>query len=196
MKTINNRAGRKWLAASCGAVALTLAMAGAAQAQVGAATLNGHVWKTPPSSRAQPSPRHKWTPASSPASSAGGTARTYCRVCAPAATGSSPRRPTGRTQQASSRYPGGSVRHTGSGGGRLRHGGFELTVTARQRRATRPRNQDRRNSDQRHHATDSGYPAEQPQLPQFRRSGPRHPRVEQSPAPDLRWRLQRLTQRQ
>jgi Carboxypeptidase regulatory-like domain len=43
MKTINSRAGRKWLAASCGAVALTLAMAGSGYAQVSTATLGGRV---------------------------------------------------------------------------------------------------------------------------------------------------------
>jgi outer membrane receptor protein involved in Fe transport len=40
---IISRAGRKWLWASCGAAALTLALAGAAQAQVSTATLNGRV---------------------------------------------------------------------------------------------------------------------------------------------------------
>lgn len=43
MNTINSRAGRKWLAASCGAVALTLAMAGSGYAQVSTATLGGRV---------------------------------------------------------------------------------------------------------------------------------------------------------
>ena len=39
----NKRAARKWLVASCGAVALTLAMAGAGYAQVSTATLGGHI---------------------------------------------------------------------------------------------------------------------------------------------------------
>lgn len=43
MKTINTRTGRKWLSASCGTVALTLALAGAAHAQLSTATVGGRV---------------------------------------------------------------------------------------------------------------------------------------------------------
>ncbi len=43
MKTIFTRGGRRWLCASCGALTLSLALAGAAQAQVSSATLNGRV---------------------------------------------------------------------------------------------------------------------------------------------------------
>jgi hypothetical protein len=43
MKTMTTRTTRGWLCASCGAVALTLAMAGAVQAQVTTGALNGRV---------------------------------------------------------------------------------------------------------------------------------------------------------
>ena len=43
MKTMNTRSGRRWLCASCGALALGLAMAGVGHAQTSTATLNGRI---------------------------------------------------------------------------------------------------------------------------------------------------------
>ena len=43
MKTTNMRTGRHWLCASCGALALSLAIAGVGHAQTSTATLNGRI---------------------------------------------------------------------------------------------------------------------------------------------------------
>ena len=54
------RRGRRWLHASCGALALGLVLAGAAQAQLSTATLNGRITED-----SAESPVLRWWPLSS-----------------------------------------------------------------------------------------------------------------------------------